>query len=40
MEVGTEVFKMTFSIIQTGSNEEQASESGYYSVIWVTWPEH
>lgn len=40
MEVGTEVFKMTFSIRQTGSNEEQASESGYYSVIWVTWPEH
>ncbi len=28
MEVGPEVFKMTFSIRQTGSNEEQASESG------------
>lgn len=40
MEVGPEVFKMTFSIRQTGSNEEQASESGCYSVIWVTWPEH
>jgi len=34
MEVGPKVF----SIRQTGSNVEQASESGCYSVIWVTWP--